>query len=365
MMKVIAKNKQQKQKNKSYGQYCLQFCREGICRKGRHCSFEHDPSKRGICQRILTQQLCRKPICHLSHDKTPDKMPDCRFFLRGKCTADNCQYRHVKVNKDAKLCENFASGFCLQGLSCNKLHQFKCSAIGQRKKCPRGDQCNNYHPPKIVQQQQQQQKSPKKKKLQKESKFKKINKPLTNAANNTNNNQSLSSPKHNQSNELPLDLSSPNTKNLLNQMLTKQFQKNHHLNNSKRIDESRSLVNHDGNDDDDEDDKSIIKKIIENLSFIPLTKDGDTFDNDSLKIDWIQLIRRFHNDNDDGQSSNIEKPKYFTIDDSDDDEDDNGLLNLSLKPPPPSTTTSTTSILMNETNIYRPKLKIIPDFLQE
>ena len=44
-------------------------------------------------------------------------MPDCRFFLRGKCTADNCQYRHVKVNKDAKLCENFASGFCLQGLS--------------------------------------------------------------------------------------------------------------------------------------------------------------------------------------------------------------------------------------------------------
>ena len=35
------------------------------------------------------------------------------------------------------------------------------------------------------------------------------------------------------------------------------------------------------------------------------------------------------------------------------------------QPPPPSTTTSTTSILMNETNIYRPKLKIIPDFLQE
>ena len=86
----------------------------------------------------------------------------------------------------------------------------------------------------------------------------------TATANNTNN---QSSPKHNQSNELPLDLSSPNTKNLLNQMLTKQFQKNHHLNNSKRIDESRSLVNHDGNDDDDEDDKSIIKKIIENLSF--------------------------------------------------------------------------------------------------
>ncbi|XP_046912824.2 uncharacterized protein LOC124493765 [Dermatophagoides farinae] len=327
---------------------CRQFCRQGKCDRGVHCSFIHDPNKRGICPGILSKYGCNKQECFLSHDQTPDKMPDCRFFLRGRCTANNCSYRHVKVNKDAKLCENFALGFCMKGLTCNKLHNYKCPMIRLKKKCPYGDQCNHYHPPPP--QNQSNSMKPSTSKKMKKSKFKKINnKTETNTTNNNNGNQQSS--QVTTTNECRMNLSSPNTKNILNQMLTKQLKQT----NVDHIDESKS-----NQSNDNDEDKSMIKKIIEQLSFIPLSKDGDIDAMDSLKTDWIQMIRRLrHNNSDDNDcrpsSTNMEeKPKYFIIDDSDDDDDD---YKLSAKKPSSSSS--------NETNIYRPKLKIIPDFLQD
>ena len=42
-------------------------------------------------------------------------MPVCQFFLRGKCSNDNCPYSHVNVSKKAEVCEDFLKGFCSRG----------------------------------------------------------------------------------------------------------------------------------------------------------------------------------------------------------------------------------------------------------
>lgn len=39
-------------------------------------------------------------------------MPVCSYFLLGECTKENCPYRHVKVNEDAAVCEDFLKGYC-------------------------------------------------------------------------------------------------------------------------------------------------------------------------------------------------------------------------------------------------------------
>lgn len=43
------------------------------------------------------------------------QMPVCQFFLRGKCSNDNCPYSHVNVSKKAEVCEDFLKGFCSRG----------------------------------------------------------------------------------------------------------------------------------------------------------------------------------------------------------------------------------------------------------
>ena len=49
-------------------------------------------------------------------------MPVCSYFLKGICNIDNCPYRHVNVNVNAKLCKDFLRGFCSEGdqVSINK-----------------------------------------------------------------------------------------------------------------------------------------------------------------------------------------------------------------------------------------------------
>ena len=42
-------------------------------------------------------------------------MPVCSYFLSGDCTKENCPYRHVKVNNDAKVCQEFLNGYCANG----------------------------------------------------------------------------------------------------------------------------------------------------------------------------------------------------------------------------------------------------------
>ena len=39
----------------------------------------------------------------------------CSYFIRGKCTRDDCPYLHVNVNRDAEICEDFVNGYCPLG----------------------------------------------------------------------------------------------------------------------------------------------------------------------------------------------------------------------------------------------------------
>ncbi|OWZ23598.1 hypothetical protein PHMEG_0001506 [Phytophthora megakarya] len=52
-----------------------------------------------------------------------NKVPDCKMFLRGACTRENCKYRHVKVSATAGLCEPFSKGYCPKGCSCPLRHE--------------------------------------------------------------------------------------------------------------------------------------------------------------------------------------------------------------------------------------------------
>ena len=52
-----------------------------------------------------------------------NKVPDCKMFLRGACTRENCKYRHVKVSATAKVCELFIKGYCPKGGACSFRHE--------------------------------------------------------------------------------------------------------------------------------------------------------------------------------------------------------------------------------------------------
>ena len=59
--------------------------------------------------------------CPFSHKVAPEKMPVCRFFLRGVCHKDDCPYLHVNVNRDAQVCPDFLHGYCPLGDKVNAL----------------------------------------------------------------------------------------------------------------------------------------------------------------------------------------------------------------------------------------------------
>ena len=42
-------------------------------------------------------------------------MPVFQFFLRGKCSNDNCPYSHENVSNKAEVCEDFLKGFYSRG----------------------------------------------------------------------------------------------------------------------------------------------------------------------------------------------------------------------------------------------------------
>ena len=77
-------------------EYCLYYCRFGVCKRGDACKYIHDPKKIAVCRRFLTG-VCDDPNCPLWHKVQPEKMPHCRNFLRGSCFRTDCPYLHVKV----------------------------------------------------------------------------------------------------------------------------------------------------------------------------------------------------------------------------------------------------------------------------
>ena len=95
-----------------------------------------------MCKDYLQTGCCPAgDSCDLSHEPTPERVPACLHFLRGKCSNATCRYAHVRVNPAAPVCNNFAIlGYCVQGANCSERHVHECpdyanTGICRKPKC--------------------------------------------------------------------------------------------------------------------------------------------------------------------------------------------------------------------------------------
>ncbi|EGD78080.1 hypothetical protein PTSG_08958 [Salpingoeca rosetta] len=114
---------------------CLHFVRFGQCRRGPTCAFAHDPASVAVCPRYLTS-ACSNP-CPRQHQAIGSMVPDCVFFSRGKCDRDNCRYRHVRLDEDALVCEDFVFGKC-KDAACPNIHEYICPGYFAGGTCTNG-----------------------------------------------------------------------------------------------------------------------------------------------------------------------------------------------------------------------------------
>ena len=90
-----------------------------------------------ICPTYLQKGTCPAgDSCDLSHDATPERVPACIHFLRGKCSNPSCRYAHVRVNPSAPVCRNFATlGYCGNGVDCSNRHINECPDYANTGTC--------------------------------------------------------------------------------------------------------------------------------------------------------------------------------------------------------------------------------------
>ena len=82
----------------------------GVCKRGRSCKFRHDPGTRRLCPAFLSNTCTLGDSCSLRHVDSRSLMPTCTNFLRGKCHDETCRFSHVRVNRDAPMCQDFLKG---------------------------------------------------------------------------------------------------------------------------------------------------------------------------------------------------------------------------------------------------------------
>lgn len=90
-----------------------------------------------ICSTYLQKGACPAgDSCDLSHDPTPERVPACMHFLRGKCSNPSCRYAHIRVNPSAPVCRNFAVlGYCSEGADCSNRHVYECPDYANTGTC--------------------------------------------------------------------------------------------------------------------------------------------------------------------------------------------------------------------------------------
>ena len=118
----------------------------GHCPKGPLCPYTHNPDNVAMCKDYLQTGDCiAGDSCDLSHDPTPERVPACLHFLRGKCSNVSCRYAHVRVNPSAPVCRDFAVfGYCGKGASCNERHVHECPDYANNGAC-HNKQCRLPH----------------------------------------------------------------------------------------------------------------------------------------------------------------------------------------------------------------------------
>lgn len=109
----------------------------GSCTKGPSCRYQHDPNKVAICKDFLKEGRCiNGDNCDLTHELTPERVPNCLHFAKGNCSNSNCQYSHSAALPSAPVCEDFGyRGYCGKGAECTERHVFECPAFSNTGTC--------------------------------------------------------------------------------------------------------------------------------------------------------------------------------------------------------------------------------------
>ena len=101
---------------------CMHFIKFGTCKHSDQCRHLHDTGKVQLCRAYLRGDCQKGDSCPLSHDRDPDRMPECGRFLRGLCFDSNCRYVHVKKGSDSPDCVDFFQSYCKRGKYCPHRH---------------------------------------------------------------------------------------------------------------------------------------------------------------------------------------------------------------------------------------------------
>lgn len=109
----------------------------GSCSKGPSCRYQHDPNKVAICKDFLKEGRCISgEYCDLSHELSPERVPNCLHFAKGNCSNPNCQYSHSAALPSAPVCQDFGyRGYCGKGAECTQRHVFECPAFSNTGTC--------------------------------------------------------------------------------------------------------------------------------------------------------------------------------------------------------------------------------------
>lgn len=109
----------------------------GSCPKGPSCRFIHDPDKVALCKDFLKDGKCLNgESCDLSHDFTPERVPNCLHYAKGNCTKPDCPFTHSQALPSAPVCEAFGfNNYCDKGACCTERHVFECPNFSNAGVC--------------------------------------------------------------------------------------------------------------------------------------------------------------------------------------------------------------------------------------
>ncbi|KAK5990668.1 Zinc finger CCCH domain-containing protein [Cladobotryum mycophilum] len=109
----------------------------GSCSKGPACRYLHNPNKVALCKDFLKDGKCPNgESCDLSHEPTPERVPNCLHYAKGNCTKPDCLYTHSKAPPGAPVCKAFGfCGYCDKGADCTERHVFECPDFSNTGVC--------------------------------------------------------------------------------------------------------------------------------------------------------------------------------------------------------------------------------------
>lgn len=111
----------------------------GSCPKGPMCRYTHDPNKVALCKEYLKEGKCALgQSCDLSHDMSPERVPNCLHFAKGHCAKaeSECPYTHSKASPASPVCRSFGRlGYCARGADCVERHVFECPDFSNTGRC--------------------------------------------------------------------------------------------------------------------------------------------------------------------------------------------------------------------------------------